>query len=504
MKGHKNFVTTLTDNLSFEHGSTSNEPVTDSQISWTDMQTSPHNDYRTSTNEANCLLNVEWSLGETSSTTTHTQGENNERKRGHAWSHCQTSNILPPDSNIDLNSNTTQPRDLNMQAESEDPEHDSCHIIGNSSDLPSVAGEDGRRTSGKRKSLEVNGGQSSGSGSSTRPMENGSGPEQINSRLRPESFSRRNLRLRINGSQSRPLEENHSLHNHLLDLNPPPPIAENNEQTGLLRNPMLYEELAPRNVARRTISEHPEIGSTSRVGPISGVSSSRPQYSRRLSEIVRRSLLTSAGIESSGSGQSSRQLGPSQISSGPGVHGRHLSGLRAGLSERQNLDGGALGLPHSLRTLAAGGEGRTSLMSEIRHVLDLMQRGEGLRFEDVMVLDQSLFFGMSDIHDRHRDMRLDIDNMSYEELLALGERIGNVSTGINEETIMSCLKQTTNVNRAEDQTETEPCSICREEYVDGEDLGTLDCGHEFHKDCIKQWLLHKNLCPICKTTGLTK
>lgn len=31
-----------------------------------------------------------------------------------------------------------------------------------------------------------------------------------------------------------------------------------------------------------------------------------------------------------------------------------------------------------------------------------------------MILDQSLFFGMADIYDRHRDMRLDVDNMSYE------------------------------------------------------------------------------------------
>lgn len=31
-----------------------------------------------------------------------------------------------------------------------------------------------------------------------------------------------------------------------------------------------------------------------------------------------------------------------------------------------------------------------------------------------MLLDQSVFYGMADIHDRHRDMRLDIDNMSYE------------------------------------------------------------------------------------------
>lgn len=31
-----------------------------------------------------------------------------------------------------------------------------------------------------------------------------------------------------------------------------------------------------------------------------------------------------------------------------------------------------------------------------------------------MILDHSVFFGMPDIQDRHRDMRLDVDNMSYE------------------------------------------------------------------------------------------
>lgn len=31
-----------------------------------------------------------------------------------------------------------------------------------------------------------------------------------------------------------------------------------------------------------------------------------------------------------------------------------------------------------------------------------------------MILDQSVFSGMADLHDRHRDMRLDVDNMSYE------------------------------------------------------------------------------------------
>ncbi|GMP45324.1 hypothetical protein CsSME_00013887 [Camellia sinensis var. sinensis] len=125
--------------------------------------------------------------------------------------------------------------------------------------------------------------------------------------------------------------------------------------------------------------------------------------------------------------------------------------------------------------------------------------------------------------------------LGFQELLALEERIGNVNTGLTEETILNRLKQRKHFSIAMGaQLEVEPCCICRvlinfspypcsylflflevfvqpllfdgiqEEYNDGEDIGTLECGHEFHSNCIKQWLMQKNLCPICKTTGLSK
>lgn len=250
------------------------------------------------------------------------------------------------------------------------------------------------------------------------------------------------------------------------------------------------------------------VRSTSR----SGSNRASPLYHRRLSELVRRSLLSSASTES-GDQNSNSALRPGSaaplqetpLSSASGSRHHHVPSSRSAILER-NLDS-VFGLPHSLRSLAASGEGRSSMMSEeLRHVLDLVRRGEGLRFEDVMLLDHSIFFNMADINDRHRDMRMDVDNMSYEELLALEERIGNVCTGLKEGTILKHLKQRKfKVTRPKDvETEPEPCSICREEYTKGDMLGTLDCGHDFHRDCIKQWLALKNLCPICKTTGLNK
>jgi len=128
--------------------------------------------------------------------------------------------------------------------------------------------------------------------------------------------------------------------------------------------------------------------------------------------------------------------------------------------------------------------------------------GDLLCFHIYLFLKQSIFYGGVEIHDRHRDMRLDIDNMSYEELLALEERIGNVSTGLTENDVMKLLKQRKFSSWRLSSMEYEPCCICQEEYVDGDDLGTLHCGHDFHASCIRQWLVVKNLCPICKSTAL--
>ena len=35
-------------------------------------------------------------------------------------------------------------------------------------------------------------------------------------------------------------------------------------------------------------------------------------------------------------------------------------------------------------------------------------------FQDYMLFDPFIYHGMAETHDRHRDMRLDVDNMSYE------------------------------------------------------------------------------------------
>ncbi|GJW49721.1 putative RNA-directed DNA polymerase [Tanacetum coccineum] len=39
-----------------------------------------------------------------------------------------------------------------------------------------------------------------------------------------------------------------------------------------------------------------------------------------------------------------------------------------------------------------------------------------------------------------------------------------------------------------------------EEYKNGEKLGRMKkCGHDYHVDCIKKWLVMKKICPVCKS-----
>ncbi|XP_021837351.1 probable E3 ubiquitin-protein ligase ZFP1 [Spinacia oleracea] len=120
-------------------------------------------------------------------------------------------------------------------------------------------------------------------------------------------------------------------------------------------------------------------------------------------------------------------------------------------------------------------------------------------------------YDVESIIDHHRDMRLDIDNMSYEELLALSERIGTVNTGLTEKDIRCHLKTrryhstSATINLEElpcSDTNNDSCIICQDEYEADEKLGTLECGHEYHLDCLKKWLLLKNVCPICKSVAL--
>ncbi|RZB95337.1 uncharacterized protein LOC114421246 isoform X1 [Glycine soja] len=119
----------------------------------------------------------------------------------------------------------------------------------------------------------------------------------------------------------------------------------------------------------------------------------------------------------------------------------------------------------------------------------------------IMMLQGSLLMGgQLNSHDHFKDWRLDVDNMSYEQLLELGERIGHVNTGLKEDEMGRNIRKTRLQfwdDTSKHQVDKE-CSICQEEYEAGNELGRLNCEHIYHFQCIKQWAAQKNFCPVCK------
>ncbi|KAI5411781.1 E3 ubiquitin-protein ligase MBR1 [Lathyrus oleraceus] len=152
-----------------------------------------------------------------------------------------------------------------------------------------------------------------------------------------------------------------------------------------------------------------------------------------------------------------------------------------------------------------------ALMHEMENLIDQHRQFLSL-IDEMSNEDFSLFNEVENQNDEHQDMRLNIDDMSYEELLQLGERIGSVSTGLSKETIAIQLKTklfspspvAINLEELppEEDGENNSCLICQEEFKDQEKIGVIKCKHEYHANCITQWLLLKNSCPICKLEAL--
>lgn len=44
---------------------------------------------------------------------------------------------------------------------------------------------------------------------------------------------------------------------------------------------------------------------------------------------------------------------------------------------------------------------------------------------------------------------------------------------------------------------SEQCGICRDTAVVDRTMGRLPCGHDFHMQCVKDWLLVRPICPYC-------
>eukprot|EP00256_Glycine_max_P038967 XP_006587489.1 E3 ubiquitin ligase BIG BROTHER-related isoform X2 [Glycine max] len=134
-----------------------------------------------------------------------------------------------------------------------------------------------------------------------------------------------------------------------------------------------------------------------------------------------------------------------------------------------------------------------------RGKLDVVE--ERVTHREIMIIRGRIMMGgRFNSHDQFRDWRLDVDNMSYEQLLELGERIGYVNTGLKEDEMglnIRKVKPSSSNDTSKHQLDKK-CSVCQEEYESDDELGRLKCDHSYHFQCIKHWLEHKNFCPVCK------
>ena len=88
------------------------------------------------------------------------------------------------------------------------------------------------------------------------------------------------------------------------------------------------------------------------------------------------------------------------------------------------------------------------------------------------------------------------DAMTYEQLLQLEDNLGNVSKGISAEQFE---KLPIKKYKKEKYSENFQCIICMEEFKEKEKIKLLPCGHIFHPNCIKEWLMKQKSCPFCKS-----
>ena len=94
---------------------------------------------------------------------------------------------------------------------------------------------------------------------------------------------------------------------------------------------------------------------------------------------------------------------------------------------------------------------------------------------------------------------IDMDDLSYEELIALGDIIGVKKRGLSQNEISSCLIPC-KFQSVECKTGIDRCVICQVEYEEDESLVALpNCEHPYHSNCISKWLQIKKICPICST-----
>ncbi|XP_014500572.1 E3 ubiquitin ligase BIG BROTHER [Vigna radiata var. radiata] len=93
---------------------------------------------------------------------------------------------------------------------------------------------------------------------------------------------------------------------------------------------------------------------------------------------------------------------------------------------------------------------------------------------------------------------IDPDNMTYEELLDLGEAVGTHNRGLSQELIDTLPTSKYNFGSLfKRKNSAKRCVICQMSYRRGDQQIKLPCNHVYHSECITRWLNISKKCPVC-------
>ncbi|KAF5189252.1 E3 ubiquitin ligase big brother-related [Thalictrum thalictroides] len=101
----------------------------------------------------------------------------------------------------------------------------------------------------------------------------------------------------------------------------------------------------------------------------------------------------------------------------------------------------------------------------------------------------------SDYQDMEED-DVDPDELSYEDLIALGEIVGTENRGLPDNEITHYL-HSYSYKCQPNCKDFDQCVICQFEYEEDEPVVALGCQHAYHSECISKWLEINKVCPIC-------
>ena len=130
-------------------------------------------------------------------------------------------------------------------------------------------------------------------------------------------------------------------------------------------------------------------------------------------------------------------------------------------------------------------------VSQYKDKIDNMTSNGNILSKETLIYNY--FLGLNSEIINNENAVPNLEEMTYEELLALEDKIGYVNKGYSQAQIDKLP-----ITKYHKATSNEKCVICQFDIEEGNDIKKLNCEHIYHDKCIDEWLLKEKQCPFCK------